>query len=127
MKKALIFALSFAFAIAPLGCTNKEETSPADSTANSDVSLTEIASSSVQPQNTTHTPSPDEYIAPNMALKIATAHAGVGEVTDQEVELDYENGKAIYEVSFDSGKIEYEYEIDAITGDVLYFESEKDD
>ena len=61
--------------------------------------------------------------------KVALDHAGVQEsaARDLEVELDDENGKELYEISFESGSYEYEYEIDAYTGKILKSEKEKDD
>ncbi|MBQ4151011.1 MAG: PepSY domain-containing protein [Clostridia bacterium] len=129
MKKILIFALTFALAVCIAGCTNNSEATTA---AKAETSASQVSNdvngiTDLQTSNIEKSSSNDEYIAPNMALKIAVAHAGVYEIFDEEVELDYERGKAIYEVNFESGKTEYEYEIDAINGDVLRFESEKDD
>lgn len=63
------------------------------------------------------------------AKKIAFDHAGVKEanVRDLEIEPDKENGKEIYEVSFESGSYDYEYEIDAYSGKILHSEKERDD
>lgn len=63
------------------------------------------------------------------AFEIALKHAGVQEkdTSRQEIELDYENGKQVYEVGFHVGKMEYDYDIDASTGDVLKYEIEQDD
>ena len=44
-----------------------------------------------------------------------------------EVEPDDEDGVPIYEVSFKSGDMEYEYEIHASTGEILKHEAELDD
>ncbi|MGN1418709.1 MAG: PepSY domain-containing protein, partial [Acutalibacteraceae bacterium] len=41
-----------------------------------------------------------------------------------EIEMEIENSKAVYEVEFVANGIKYEYEIDAVTGDVLSFSSE---
>ena len=43
------------------------------------------------------------------------------------IELDYENGKMIYEVSFDALCSEYEYDIDAVTGSIIKKDIERDD
>lgn len=63
------------------------------------------------------------------AKAAAFKHAKVKEsqVTDLDVELDKENGKLVYEVSFDAGGYEYDYDIDAYTGKVLRHQKEKDD
>ena len=63
------------------------------------------------------------------ATSIALNHAGVdaNTVYDMNTELDAENGIIIYEVEFKSGNIEYDYEIDAATGEILRHETELDD
>lgn len=63
------------------------------------------------------------------AKSIALNHAGVSESAayDMEVEPDDEDGVPIYEVSFKSGDMEYEYEIHASTGEILKHEAELDD
>lgn len=56
------------------------------------------------------------------AKSAALAHAGLteGTVTYSKCELDWEDGRQVYEVEFyASGGAEYEYEIDASTGAVL--------
>ncbi|MCR5808289.1 MAG: PepSY domain-containing protein [Clostridiales bacterium] len=72
------------------------------------------------------TAAPVSYIGKKSAKQIAFAHAGVSEADayDVEAELDRENGKAHYDVEFKANGREYEYEIDAVTGEVLDFESE---
>lgn len=64
------------------------------------------------------------------AAKAATLkHAGLSEsqVWELQAEWDNENGRAVYEVEFKSGGMEYEYVIDAATGAVLDHEVERDD
>ena len=39
---------------------------------------------------------------------------------------DVENGKTVYEVEFESGLYDYEYDIDAVTGKVLKSKKELD-
>ena len=39
---------------------------------------------------------------------------------DKEVDLDYENGNWVYEVSFENNGTDYEYVINALNGKVLY-------
>ena len=45
----------------------------------------------------------------------------------KKVELDYEHGRKIYEVTFYKDGYEYEYDIDAESGKVLKFEKDLDD
>ena len=63
------------------------------------------------------------------AKSIALDHAGVSEskAYDMEVELDDEDGTLVYEMEFKSGRMEYDYEIDAVSGAVLKHEAELDD
>ena len=44
----------------------------------------------------------------------------------KKVEMDWEHGRKIYEVSFYKGGFEYGYGIDAVTGRVLKFEKDWD-
>lgn len=44
----------------------------------------------------------------------------------KKVELDYEHGRKIYEVSFYKGGFEYEFDIDAETGSILKFKKDWD-
>ena len=44
----------------------------------------------------------------------------------KKVELDYEDGRKVYEVEFYKGGIEYEFDIDAETGAVINFEKDRD-
>ncbi len=60
--------------------------------------------------------------------KIVLDHAKLkkDDVTRLSIQPDNESGLPCYEVEFVSGGTEYEYEINAITGDILSFKSEKD-
>lgn len=61
--------------------------------------------------------------------QIIFSHAKVkaSDAWDVEVDLDTENGKLVYEISFDAGGYEFDYEIDASTGKVLRSEKERND
>ena len=63
------------------------------------------------------------------AKSIALNHAGVSESAayDMKVEPDDEGGVPVYEVSFKSGDMEYDYDIHAATGEILKHEAELDD
>lgn len=67
------------------------------------------------------------YIGAERAKNIALSHASLVEtaVFDLDCELDYEYGRMVYEVDFDANGAEYEYEIDAKSGDILLFEIER--
>ncbi|MBR3381570.1 MAG: PepSY domain-containing protein [Clostridia bacterium] len=69
------------------------------------------------------------FIGADRALEIALAHAGAeaAEASGVEVELDCEHGSMIYEVEFKANGLEYDYDIDAVTGEILKHESEPAD
>lgn len=63
------------------------------------------------------------------AKSAALSHAGVSEseIRSYDIELDYDDGILIYEIDFKVGSMEYDYEVDAITGAILKYEQELDD
>ncbi len=73
--------------------------------------------------------SPDgttEYITAEEAKSIALTHANVAETNlfDYDCKFDNEKGRAVYEIDFDSMNYEHEYDIDAVTGEILKSEKE---
>ncbi len=71
----------------------------------------------------------DSYIGMDQAKAAAVAHAGldVSDVVFTKTKLEQEHGYAEYEIKFYRGRMEYEYTIDAFTGDILEHECEYDD
>ncbi len=69
-----------------------------------------------------------KYIGKEAAINAALTHAGLerSKVRDLQCELDRENGVMVYEVEFESGLYDYEYDIDAATGKVLKSKKELD-
>ncbi|MGN1345185.1 MAG: PepSY domain-containing protein, partial [Eubacteriales bacterium] len=63
------------------------------------------------------------YIGSERALEIALDHAGLSEaeVYGLEVEIDYEHGVMVYEVEFDVIGYEYDYDINAVTGEIVKY------
>lgn len=43
---------------------------------------------------------------------------------DLEVELDHDDGLTIYEIEFEVGDVEYEFDINAANGSILDFEKD---
>ncbi len=70
--------------------------------------------------------SADGYIGSSAALEAALNHAGVSasDITKQEIELDSHKGTIVYEVEFETSSMEYEYHINATTGEIVEYESE---
>ncbi len=67
---------------------------------------------------------PSTLISPEEAQQIALDHAKLSadEVLGIHTVVQIDNGRQEYEVTFRSGHLEYEYEIDAVTGTVLSVE-----
>ncbi len=68
---------------------------------------------------------PEGSLTKDEALAIALEDADVdkGDVKEIEIEADYERGQYVYELEFDAGWREYEYVIDALTGEVIHSRS----
>ncbi len=89
-----------------------------------------------QPQTVASTPAPTEAptqpaapstISAERAKQIALSHAGVGGASFIKVELDTDDGVQVYEIEFKVGNVEYEYDINAISGEIISSKSEVDD
>ena len=91
--------------------------------------ISEAGKTDLEPVHSEGAPSDKEYIGREKALEAALAHAGLSQsqVRETEAELDWEKGRMVYEVEFKASGTEYDYEIDAKTGEVVRFESERDD
>lgn len=73
-------------------------------------------------------PNAAAYITAEKAKEIALDHAGVkaADAVFLLAGLDWDDGKVCYEVEFYSGSMEYDYDIDAVTGAILSFDHELD-
>ncbi len=74
------------------------------------------------PNNNTSTNTDNNnYISKEEAKNIALADAGFNsnEVIFIDVELEFENGRAIYDVDFENNILEYEYKIDAVNKGII--------
>ena len=65
-----------------------------------------------------------DYIGKSKAEEIALDHAGIeaSQLSWIHVKLDHDHGRVEYDVEFFSGNKEYDYEIDATSGDILSFD-----
>ena len=65
-----------------------------------------------------------DLITEDAARQAALTHAGVAEADAQflHTKLDRDDGRTLYEVEFWAGSSEYDYEIDAYTGEVLSYD-----
>lgn len=80
-----------------------------------------------KPANSTATA--PALIGKDKAKDIALGHANVTDesVSDYSCELDEDDGVQKYEIEFKSGGVEYEYKVNALSGDIISFDSDVDD
>ncbi len=82
------------------------------------------------PAPTTSAPSSSGgYIGEAKAKEAALNHAGVdaSKIYGYECELEREHGLVVYEISFNFGYYEYEYDINAVTGAIVKYDKDIDD
>lgn len=101
------------------GCSNTE-------TENSTTIPQATPDTTVTSQTATDKPIESSDITKEKAKRIALTHAGASEDKIQRLELkeDWEDGRQVYEIEFDFEGLEYDYEIDAKTGEILKFGKE---
>lgn len=80
-----------------------------------------------QPPAQHHAPGSGTTIGIDKAKAAALSHAGftADQVRITKTEMDRDDGRMVYEIEFLSGGVEYEYKIDAQTGDVLEYEHDQ--
>ena len=85
--------------------------------------------STTKPPATTKKPASSKTISKSKAQSVALNHAGLkaSEVSGLRVSLDKDDGRTYYEVDFRKGNVEYDYEIDAVTGKVVEWDKDIDD
>ena len=71
-----------------------------------------------------HNTTTNDYIGVERAREIVLSHAGLSssDVTFSKVELDVDYGFATYEIEFYYNYFEYDYEVNAVTGEILKYE-----
>lgn len=125
MKKIIVCLLAIScFAVFIGGC--------AASGTESDVSETSLQTDTTQTTELAVASPTDSasstYIEESEAKTVALEHAEVteSEVTYVNVKLDYDDGRTVYDIEFYTGNTEYDYEIDAYTGDILSYDYDID-
>lgn len=69
----------------------------------------------------------NNYIGSDKAKDIALNHSGISDnVIWKRTEFDFENNIPIYEVEFYCNNMEYNYEINAINGNIIKYEIDRD-
>ena len=72
-------------------------------------------------EKTSGTASQKAYIGEEKAKEIVLNHAAVANITNYKIELDF-NDIMVYEIEFTANNKEYDYEIDALTGNIIEYE-----
>ncbi len=116
--------LTTALAAALVGCG--QETTETTDTTNTETEAVEETTTSVETEVPAEGQPVEGELTSDDVKMIAFEKAGVAEadVTDLSIELDEENGVRYYDVSFDVGQSEYDYDIDATTGEIIGEETE---
>lgn len=116
MKRIIIGILAISCVAVMGGCAagnadNPAIISQADTARTSELDMTAAADSSA-------------YIGEGAAKAIVLEHAGVteSEVTYVRANLDYDDGQTVYDIEFYIGNAEYDYKVDAVTGDILSYD-----
>lgn len=108
----------------------KAEILPASEALKPDKLQTEAASGETKPKESASAGAAQmKEITDQQALQIALKAAGVKEAEISRVRtgLDYEHGRKVYEVHFNVGWTEYEYDIDVNTGEIVKYDIDIDD
>ncbi len=83
--------------------------------------ILDIETDSKEETHRDETTSTTKYITREDALTKAFNHAKISQskAYDIDIELDYKFGKEVYEIDFNYQNYEYQYYIDALTGDIV--------
>ena len=135
MKNFLAITLMLLLALSLTACgeTASDLTSDAESMGSSVISDAQSGGESIVSDVESAAKSTESInlmagITAKQARDAALKHAGLTEeqASDVDVDLDRDNGKLIYEVDFNYGNTEYDYDINAETGDVISWNKSKD-
>ena len=117
MKKFFILAVAVFCLVFAVGCSGQ-------TSGNGNQNQANTASGTNSGNTSGNGASSTTGITLEEAEKAALEHAGVAEKDAVYVTAkpDYEDGRQVYDVEFFSGNTEYDYEIDAATGEVISFD-----
>lgn len=134
-------ALALSFALVGCGATQQQPATTTAATTSAPATTTAApATTTAAPQTQSQTTSAPQtqtntmttqssYIGEDRAKEIAVNNAGfaVGDVTALKCELDTDDGTVHYDVEFKKDGNEYDYDINATTGDIMSSKDEVDD
>lgn len=122
MKKLFALLLTLVFVLALSACNNKGGGGVAGKNDNNATAVLPDTEQNNQTQSNA------DLITRDRAIELALKHAGLSkaDVRDLEAELDQERAGRYWEVDFKSGKLEYSYDINAQTEEIVKLEKERD-
>lgn len=141
MKKRLLTGLMVSGLIFAAGCSSQTGTGTTQNNTSSgtvsdgveavtpkitDETTSTVADAAGQGQSTPEQSSQANDIGEEIARATAVEHAGLTEsdVTFIKVQMDRDDGRTVYDVEFYYNNTEYDYEIDAATGEIVSYDSD---
>lgn len=136
-KKIYVLTITAVLVFALAGCAGNNNDSATTSTTSESIAVeatvstettatagTTTASTTSAGTTTAAATNAAGQITQEEARQIALNHAGIAEAdaTFVLVSKDYENGVQVYEVEFYSGTTEYDYTIDAASGEIISYD-----
>ena len=100
----------------------------AEAAAESQGQTVPSAEAAAESQGQTVPSAADNSLTDAEALASALQHADIdaGSITDLTLNQEHEDGKQIFEIRFRAGQKQYEYDIDAATGEITKYEADND-
>lgn len=117
-----VLAVVMLAAIGMTGCGTAQEAVPEETTVAASEEAPAVLEETQVPAVLEETQAVEkDVIGEEKALEIALEDAGFAEsdVSYSNCHLDYDDGRTEYEIEFHQGEMEYEYTVDAFTGDIL--------
>ncbi len=123
LKKVGIISCAVILVAALAGCGVSPATTTPDASSEQQIAQQDDTTTSTSSEPTSESGTED-YISEAEAKAIALAHAGINEadVSHMLCKLDYDDGVAEYEVEFWDGTTEYDYEINAVSGEIIGYD-----
>ncbi len=129
MKKILLLALSliFAFSFAACGMDNSGTESDMNARNGSSGNNGTVLESAMDNTGLNGNSGAGK-IGSERAKQIVLEHAGLSEqqVKNLKIDLDRDNGVLKYEIDFYYGNVEYDYDLNALTGEIISFDRDID-
>ena len=121
MAAGLAICLVAMFSMAGCGSQSEEAAPPEETTVAEETTVVEETTAAPEETTAVEETAAQKEIGEKKALKIARKDAGVSkaDIAYSNAHLDMDDGRTAYEVEFQAGEIEYSYDIDAYTGEIL--------